>query len=89
MRGIGEGAGLPVAEAVLLNAFEAADATDQVELGGCTLLGATLPGGGSVVGQNWDANDSLAATVGVHLHRGADLPATWRWPRPAGSAGPG
>jgi hypothetical protein len=42
-----------------------------------------------VVGQNWDANDSLAATVGVHLHRGADLPATWRWPRPAGSAGPG
>jgi isopenicillin-N N-acyltransferase-like protein len=83
VRGIAEGAGRPVAEVVLLNAFEAADLAEQVELGGCTLLGAAA-GGGSVIGQNWDANGSLAATVGVHRHRGPDLPATLVLASPGG-----
>jgi isopenicillin-N N-acyltransferase-like protein len=71
LRGIAESAGVPLADVVLLNAFEAFDVARQVELGGCTAVAV-----GGVLAQNWDANGSLAETVGIHLHRGPDIPAT-------------
>lgn len=75
LRGIAQGAGRSTAEIVLLNAFEAFDLARQSELGGCTTV--ALPrAGGSIVGQNWDANPTLAATVEVHRHvvdRGLDM----------------
>jgi isopenicillin-N N-acyltransferase-like protein len=69
--GIATGASQPVAEIVLLNAFEAFELAQQVELGGCTAIGVA-GAEGAVIGQNWDANASLAASVDIHRHTGAD-----------------
>jgi isopenicillin-N N-acyltransferase-like protein len=69
--GIAEGADRTIDEIVLLNTFEAIDPTAQPELGGCTLIA-----GDGIVAQNWDANESLGSTVGVHVHRGPDTPIT-------------
>jgi isopenicillin-N N-acyltransferase like protein len=71
LRGIASGASQPLDEIILLNAFEAFDVADQVELGGCTAIGM-VDAGGTVVGQNWDANPSLAASVDIHRHSGPD-----------------
>jgi isopenicillin-N N-acyltransferase like protein len=78
--GIAEGAGRTVDEIILLNAFEAIDPTAQPELGGCTLIA----GEGGIVAQNWDGNESLAATVGVHVHSGPDIPTTLVLASPGG-----
>lgn len=77
--GIAEGAGRTIEEIVLLNTFEAIDPADQPELGGCTLIA-----GDGIVAQNWDANESLGSTVGVHLHRGPDIPTTLVLASPGG-----
>jgi isopenicillin-N N-acyltransferase like protein len=79
LAGIAEGAGRTVEEIVLLNTFEAIEPAAQPELGGCTLIA-----GAGVVAQNWDANESLGATVGVHVHRGPDLPTTLVLASPGG-----
>jgi isopenicillin-N N-acyltransferase like protein len=71
--GIAAGSQTTIDDIVLLNAFEAYELEDQVELGGCTAIGHTKHGR-TVIGQNWDANPSLAATVDVHLHVGSDTP---------------
>jgi isopenicillin-N N-acyltransferase-like protein len=73
LSGIAAGSGCPVEQIVLLNAFEACEAAAQAELGGCTVLAIPHGGHGPLVAQNWDANDSLAATVQVHIHRGPDV----------------
>jgi isopenicillin-N N-acyltransferase-like protein len=80
LRGIADGSGAALADVVLLNAFEAFEVQQQVELGGCTsvaLVGrpGTAPQG-TVIAQNWDANPSLAASVAVHVHSGPDTPTT-------------
>jgi len=80
LRGIAAGAGVPLHDVVLLNAFEAFEVARQIELGGCTAF--ALPG--PVIAQNWDANPSLAATVGIHLHRGPDIPTTVLLASPGG-----
>ncbi|BCB75365.1 C45 family autoproteolytic acyltransferase/hydolase [Phytohabitans flavus] len=80
LRGIAAGAGVPLHDVVLLNAFEAVEVARQVELGGCTAV--ALPG--PILAQNWDANPSLAATVGIHLHRGPDIPTTVLLASPGG-----
>lgn len=71
IHGIARGAGVGLHDVVLLNAFEAFDISTQVELGGCTSIAASRSNG-ALVGQNWDANDSLAESLDVHLHRGPD-----------------
>lgn len=73
LSGIAAGSGCRVEQIVLLNAFEAGEAAAQAELGGCTVLAVPRGGRGPLVAQNWDANDSLAATVQVHVHRGPDV----------------
>ncbi len=81
--GIAEAASQPVDEIVLLNAFEAFDLAKQVELGGCTAIG--VPGAeGAIIGQNWDANPSLAASVAVHRHSGIDTPSLMVLASPGG-----
>lgn len=83
LRGIAAGAGAPLPDIVLLNAFEAVEVAAQVEFGGCT---AVAVGGrpGAVLAQNWDANPSLAATVAIHLHRGPDTATTVLLASPGG-----
>jgi isopenicillin-N N-acyltransferase like protein len=71
LRGISIGASRPLAEIILINAFEAFELGQQVELGGCTAIGVAGTDG-AVIGQNWDANASLAASVDIHRHTGAD-----------------
>ncbi|MFC6018386.1 C45 family autoproteolytic acyltransferase/hydrolase [Plantactinospora solaniradicis] len=83
LRGIAAGAGVPLHDVVLLNAFEAVETARQVELGGCTAISLAGPSG-PVVAQNWDANPSLAATVAIHLHRGPDIPTTVLLASPGG-----
>jgi isopenicillin-N N-acyltransferase-like protein len=83
LRGIAAGAGVPLHDVVLLNAFEAVEVARQVELGGCTAVSLAGPRG-PVVAQNWDANPSLAATVAIHLHRGPDIPTTVLLASPGG-----
>jgi isopenicillin-N N-acyltransferase like protein len=75
LRGIAAGAGVPLHDIVLLNAFEAFEVGRQVELGGCTSVALAGPAG-AIVAQNWDANPSLAASVAVHVHSGPDIPTT-------------
>lgn len=67
IEGIAEGSGSRIAEVVLLNAFEAFEVGEQVVLTGCTAVAVPRPGG-ALVGQNWDANPGLAASVEVHVH---------------------
>jgi isopenicillin-N N-acyltransferase-like protein len=83
LRGIADGARVPLPDVVLLNAFEAFNLADQVELGGCTGIALARPSG-AIVAQNWDANPTLARSVGVHVHRGPDIPATVLLASPGG-----
>jgi isopenicillin-N N-acyltransferase-like protein len=71
IHGIAEASGSSNAEIVVLNAFEAFEVVDQVELGGCTAV-AFARAGGSIVAQNWDANPDLGSTVEVQRHEFAD-----------------
>jgi isopenicillin-N N-acyltransferase-like protein len=83
LRGIAAGARVPVPDIVLLNAFEAFEVARQVELGGCTAVALAGPDG-ALVAQNWDANPSLAGSVGIHVHSGPDLPTTVLLASPGG-----
>jgi isopenicillin-N N-acyltransferase-like protein len=67
LAGVARGSQQPLHRIVLLNAFEAFGPDDQVHLGGCTCVGLDTSRG-PVVGQNWDANPSLAGSADIHHH---------------------
>jgi isopenicillin-N N-acyltransferase-like protein len=65
--GLARGSEQPLHQIVLLNAFEAFGPGDQAHLGGCTCVGLATTAG-PVIGQNWDANPSLAGSADIHHH---------------------
>ncbi len=68
LRGVAAGARVDLPDLVLLNAFEAFDISERIESGGCTTI-AFRGASAAIVGQNWDANNALAAGLDVHVHR--------------------